>query len=1497
MAETLRELVVALSLDSGNFTRNIKTINLQIKEAESSFKLAGAGVDKFADTAAGSAAKIDMLGRRLDLQKVAANEYSKRLSELNSELNTTKKRHADYERRLESARMISKQLAKQVDNATDAYQAYAKTLGDTDSVTIEAKKNLDELNNEYAESKTEITKIEGQLKAYKKNIRDTDDSITRAKIGLNNVNAEMAETQVELAKTRRKLIEQESAWYQAGDAIENFGKKASQNSDTWVNAGKALTTGLTTPLLALGATAVKSAIDYESAFASVKKTVDGTDADYSRLSSGIQQMSTELAMSAEDIAELVAIAGQLGIEKDTILDFTKTMIDLGNSTNVSAETAATSLARFANITGMVQTDENWRALGSAIVDLGNNFATTESEIIEMAYRLAAAGKQVGMTEDQILGISAALSSVGIEAQMGGSAFSKALVKMEVAAETGGEALEDFAAVSGMTGEQFKEVWDSDPTEAFMLFVDGLAKMDEEGASAIVTLQDIGINEVRLRDTMLRTVNAHELFNEALDLSNNAWKENTALTDEANKRYATTASKLTNLKNKGIKFIRQFAEDQTPAIQSMIDSVDDLLETFMGLDKGQREIIQNFALGAAGLGPALLAYGKVKKGIGSVTKEISAAAKYFGSIGAAAREAGGGLGNFFSAAMSKPGVVIALTAAVAAGAIAFYDWVSGAKAAREALEGMEKTAESWKNTAAETFYGRENAGLAGLGLDESAFKAQIDSTEGWMDRLISDWNDNKRESDEAVNAWVESYKALNDDVRQELTKLDQTAAESGHTEYSAQIQQDMAMLDKYDAEVEKLLKKRKGRNLTEKEQIKLQDLIDARDALVVKYELRPADGKGFDEIRSQLENTLARASAAGDMDMQAQAYEDAIVAAAQGMSVINQELNEQYDKERDLIKLMEDGEEQDAALAELDQRYAADRIKATEEYAKLLSEVYGQVFEQDGMQETAKQIEDLYDKLSEYAMLDSEGKKGMLSEIQTAMANMDEGALVEYLALLEQIKGLETEGVDLSGLFPDVDFDATEKLAQVQQFLKESGELSGLSEGIEAVVEETLSIATDLDMEPAKATWEAFAADPGSLVSSRLKLSGYDAIAYRQFMAANSQNPVSIKGRVSPESMTEEELKKAVFGENTTFWKDGVQVPFSAEVQNQLSKENFLLALDEDGGYHVVITAKAEGTEETVKKAQEELDKTNIGFTLLGEASGLQDVGWKDIVDNATRILNVAARKDKSWWETMMTPPESIDNILAKDIEPRQDQLIAYLQELAQYKATGKELTEQESAEVESIIKLLEAMDTAEVGEDIIAGVLEGMQATDLAGDAELTRDNLIDALNTAFDIHSPAGAMEPTGGHIAAGVGKGMAEYPIENDVAEMRRRLMAAMNGFELVGMSTMAALAAGITGGKNIAVSAMKTAAGEIVEEALAQFSVLAAQVVRNANVSLGYIGGGSGGTTNNRTTTKNTYNQQSTTNVTGNTFVLNDTASVRQLRRDLAIENARTSKGYGL
>ena len=299
-----------------------------------------------------------------------------------------------------------------------------------------------------------------------------------AEAALNRAKAAVAATRVEIEKTNQQLNTAKSTWTEAGKNLEAFGKKCDAVSKKMTTAGRTLTTVMTTPILGLGATAVKASIGFESSFASVRKTVDATEAEFDQLAATSKRMSTEVAAGTNEINEVMAAGGQLGVATEHLSDFTRVMIDLGNSCeDLSADEAATTIAQFANIMGTSQSQ--FSNIGSTLVDLGNNFATTEKPIMEMAHRMAGAGKQVGLTEAQVLGFAAALSSVGIEAQMGGSAFSKALVKMEVASETGGEALDDFGKVAGMTAQQFKTLWDNDPAAAFQAFIVGLSKLDDD----------------------------------------------------------------------------------------------------------------------------------------------------------------------------------------------------------------------------------------------------------------------------------------------------------------------------------------------------------------------------------------------------------------------------------------------------------------------------------------------------------------------------------------------------------------------------------------------------------------------------------------------------------------------------------------------------------------------------------------------------------------------------------------------------------------------------------------------------------------------------------------------------------------------------------------------------------------------------------------------------------------------------------------------------------
>ena len=268
-------------------------------------------------------------------------------------------------------------------------------------------------------------------------------------------------------------------------------------------------------IMQLGGYVLQTGIQFESAFAGVEKTVDATDAEIQQFRSGIRDMAKEIPQTAAEISSVAEAAGQLGIQNEYILGFSRTMSDLGVATNMSATEAATSLARLANITQMPQ--ENFDRLGSTIVALGNNLATTEAEITEMALRLAGAGNQVG-GDGEIAGLAGAISSVGIEADAGGSAVSTVMTKMQLAVEQGGESLEQFANVAGMSATEFQQAFRENAAQALVAFVEGLGNMESRGQSAIATLADMEITEIRQRDALLRLAGAGDVLSESLGIA-------------------------------------------------------------------------------------------------------------------------------------------------------------------------------------------------------------------------------------------------------------------------------------------------------------------------------------------------------------------------------------------------------------------------------------------------------------------------------------------------------------------------------------------------------------------------------------------------------------------------------------------------------------------------------------------------------------------------------------------------------------------------------------------------------------------------------------------------------------------------------------------------------------------------------------------------------------------------------------------------------------------
>nr|DAI09765.1 MAG TPA: minor tail protein [Caudoviricetes sp.] len=480
--------------------------------------------------------------------------------------------------------------------------------GDTKGLS----KAISNLNGEIRGTQTELNKVNRLLKLDPTNIdllkqkeqllgdqiKKTEGKVESLRNAKKQADAEMASgTEVNQKQYRELVRELESAELKLKDlqaeASRSHASLAQVSAVTGEISSKAGSVAksfapISVALAGVGVAAGKASIEFESAFAGVEKTVDGTEEQLASLRQGILDMATEIPASTTEIAAVAEAAGQLGIATDDVLDFTRVMIDLGEATNLSSDEAASSLAKFANITGT--TADEYSRLGSTIVDLGNNFATTERDIVEMATRLASAGTIAGLSEQDILALSTAMSSVGINAEAGGTAMTQTLSAISKAVSEGGDDLKTFAKVAGVSADEFAKMWSDDPITAIQGFIGGLGDMNANGEDVLAVLDELGLSGIRQSNMLQSLALASGVLGDAVTTANNAWKENVALSNEASKRYETTESQMKILRNGLNNLAISIGDILLPIINKIVAGLQNAIDWFSNLDDGVKKTI-------------------------------------------------------------------------------------------------------------------------------------------------------------------------------------------------------------------------------------------------------------------------------------------------------------------------------------------------------------------------------------------------------------------------------------------------------------------------------------------------------------------------------------------------------------------------------------------------------------------------------------------------------------------------------------------------------------------------------------------------------------------------------------------------------------------------------------------------------------------------------------------------------------------------------------------
>ena len=562
---------------------------------------------------------------------VKLSEERLKLKELNTQLNQTTQAHNRLEMEQKQGISSMAQIRAKMSQFNDTLSLSRSNLARAGESVKAYGNHLNALKTNMSEQRVVLRELIAQYNHVataqgrdSQEAKELSSAITQQKIKMNELESELDQT---TQSYKRLETEQRNAERLSSTGFGRSIQSVNKYKDSIRNVGSTMRSVgstsmlyMTMPAVAGMGTAIKSSIDWEQALAGVAKTTNMSGSELNKMGNEITKMSNTMPFAATEIAGVAEAAGQLGIKKQDITSFTRTMMNLGVATNLTADEAATEFARFANAANMPIKDVD--RLGSTVVALGNSTATTEKEIVEMAQRLAGAGAQAGFSSDEIMSVSAAMSSVGIEAEAGGTAMTQIWNKMTKAVAEGGDTLNSFAKTAGVSGKEFAQIWENNPSKALSMFVKGLGDTEGGAKGVLKALDDVGIKGIREADTIRRMANNHQVLDKALKTGSEGWKENSALTDEANIRYETMGSKLKMLKNTFINFARTIGDAVAPIVSFLADKLTGLFEHLQGTSNATKIAIAAFTLLGAAIPPLIVATGVLAHSIVGISEAMT-----------------------------------------------------------------------------------------------------------------------------------------------------------------------------------------------------------------------------------------------------------------------------------------------------------------------------------------------------------------------------------------------------------------------------------------------------------------------------------------------------------------------------------------------------------------------------------------------------------------------------------------------------------------------------------------------------------------------------------------------------------------------------------------------------------------------------------------------------------------------------------------------------------
>lgn len=728
--DEMRRLDSALKLDDGN----VETLALKLRDMQEASTLAER--------------KVDLLRQKLERMDAAG------VGKLSDETH--------------DAALAAQKAAEGYDEAT---KAVTKLKGELSE--LESRQSL--LNAKDAAGTDEYRELGDQIRSARTQLDRLVETQREAKAAV-DTSAQVTEYR----QLQTEISEARAQQSKLNDELEQMGRFSGVSQGSLVSLGMSLSTTVTPAITAMGYGMVSAASEIDAAYRDMRKTVNGTEEDFEGLRQSAIEFSSTNVTSADQILAIQAIGGELGVATEDLKVFAETVSNLDVATNLSSEEAATSLGQLDNILSDLG-GETMPNFADALVRLGNNGASTEDQITNIASRIGAMASIVGMSTPEILAWSSTIASTGQGAEAAGTAISRTISDIESAVARGGDSLEGFAKVAGMSAEEFAEKWESSPSDALHAFIDGLNEIEDDGGSAVTTLQDLGINAVRQTQAIQGLMQMIDGLDDNLEMSGNAWNgvsdqwgEAGDAAREAERKAEGFSGSLAILQNMAQNVGAELGDSLVPVINGVTDVLGVLYDAFVGMPDSVKQGVVAVGAFAAALGPLLL----LGKGVNEFFGGISDGVKKLKTLKQAERTIDAVSDSMEGASVSAGGFVTSLKGLAIAGGVGLA--VAGVTALVSAIVDEQEQARLAERA---TDGLREACAVAGSSMGDMEEPARS-SVE-----VLAEMDDACRETRQRLASLADEFDEINAGVTAQVTRLDsaQDAIESynGKSELTAQ----------------------------------------------------------------------------------------------------------------------------------------------------------------------------------------------------------------------------------------------------------------------------------------------------------------------------------------------------------------------------------------------------------------------------------------------------------------------------------------------------------------------------------------------------------------------------------------------------------------------------------------------------------------------------------------------------------------------------------------